>query len=143
MDVVATISNILKHKLLQGVSLTTLDIRALLLDASQATDPDRNYVSSLMGEKSGAGYSRLTMTGLAVVRDNSFDIAYFTANSAAWENISVGVVDRMVLYVNVGGVDADSWIMSYHSVRVLGSAPNTTGGRLEVPPSSFGYFRLA
>lgn len=131
-------SNILKHKLATGITLTTLNVQALLLDASQTTDPDRDFVSQLTGEK---GF-RITATGMAVVRDDSFDVVYFTADILGWNGLSVGVVDRAVLFANVAGDDAQSWIMTYHLLRVQGVAPDTQGGRLEFPPSSFGYFRL-
>jgi hypothetical protein len=139
------VSNIAKAKLASGdLDLGSADVRALLLDNTQATDVDRDFVDDLTGELTGTGYARKALANLDVTRDDANDRVVFTADPIEWEEIDAGAVDRLALYVHVTD-DTDSWILSYSSVRASsGGVITTNGGDLRVlPDATLGFVRVA
>ena len=138
-------SNIAKKKLADGdLDLDTADIRSLLIDSSQAVDPDRDFVSQLSGELSGTGYVRKTLTSTAVTRDDPNNQVKLTADNRTWTGADFGTPQYEVFYVHVTN-DADSFILGYALVRDSGNNAIVTNGAdlVTTQHSTNGLIRLA
>lgn len=140
----AAIANTIKERAASGLfDWMAGTIGALILNETQATNRDFDFVSSLSGEIAGAGYSRKTLTNRSRSRNDTLDIVICTADALQWIGINAGLADRMVLFVEAAS-DAERRIISYHNIRDVGGNPVTTnGGDLTMPPSQdYGYFTV-
>lgn len=66
-------------------------IKALLVTSGYAFDPDHSIVDDVVpasNEMTGTGYSRLTLSGLAVTQDDANDRATFTFDDLVWSSAS-------------------------------------------------------
>lgn len=125
----------------QNLDWPGLDIRALLLDSSQATNRANSFVTDLSGELTDSSYSRVTVTN----RTSTLDTAQtppkrvLTADDVTFPSLSGTSPDRMVLFVQVTD-DTDSWIIGYYQVRRDGSTITLAGDDIVVPPDDTNGF---
>jgi hypothetical protein len=92
------------------------DIRLLLVGTTTTahTETEKEFVGSFttLGEFSGTGYARKTLTGEAVNEDLPNSRAEFDADDVTWTALGGGTVKGAVLYRFVTS-DADSPVIAY------------------------------
>lgn len=81
---------------------TTLDLRAVLLDATSTAGADRDaeFVDDIgtLGEVTGTGYARQALTSLATALSEANDALALTAAALAYAAIDVGDIAAVLIY---------------------------------------------
>lgn len=90
-------------QLVGKVGFDNLDVRVALLMLNTTADTDNDTITNVddltLDEFDGAGYSRKTLSGDVVNRDDVNDRAEYDANDVTWEDLPAGT--RSVLGVLV------------------------------------------
>ena len=93
---------------------TTGTWRVMLLTSAYSPNIDQDFVSDIVGNEvstSGTGYSRQTLTGQAVVVDDTNDRVDHNANNTSWAALTCSF--RYAVIYKFGTVDGDSVLHSY------------------------------
>ncbi len=102
----------------QNVNWGSAVIRVMLVGTGYTFNADHNFVSQVTNEIAGTGYSRKTLTGCTITKDDTNDRVVFDAADVSYANLDpdVGTIAAAVVYVQVGGDDttpADDILIAY------------------------------
>lgn len=110
-----------RKEILKGnVPWETGTFKVLLVGPGYVPNKDHNYVSDVVASElsGGSGYiggfagsGRKTLTTLAVVQDDTNDLAEATASPTTWAAINAGTIGYAIVYKPVTS-DADSFLLA-------------------------------
>lgn len=102
------IYNAFKHKVaLQQLNWASDTIKVMLVGLAYSPNPDHGFVSEIAAnELAGSGYTRKTLTGKSITKDNSSDLVRLDADNVSFSNINAGTFAGAVIYQQVGGDDS-------------------------------------
>lgn len=130
-------------------NLTSVTVKALLVDPTYVFDPDHEFVSSVAGDEvSGTGYAagfsgagRVTLASKTVTRDDTNNYVIFDAADVSWAGLNLGAtqIGAIILWLPKTS-DADSLLICYDDTG--GFPVTTTGGTYQHAWPSDGIFRF-
>ncbi len=106
-----------------ALNLGTADLRVMLLQAGYAYDPDDSFVADTTpgtNELSVAGYGRIALSGVSVVRDDTLDRVVARATSVNFGSLTSGQTIASAVVFEFVTNDADSNLVAFYN---LGAVP--------------------
>ncbi len=122
----------------------TNDMRILLVDSTTTVDTEANVTSlsgyTTLGELSGTGYARKSLTGRTVVTDQANNRSELDADDVLFTNIDAGTTIGMLIFKFVDGTAANDQPIAFSQFSV----PIVTNlGNLTLPFDVEGLLQLA
>ncbi len=124
-----------------GIDYLTDPIKVLLVKDTFTFNPDHVHVSDLVAhEVSGTGYSRLTLSGKTITKNEGADRTELSATALAWSLLQVTAFIKAAILFKDTGNDATSVLLA--CLDGGGFPVNGNGIALTIQPNLGGFLQL-
>ena len=128
--------------LLTSYNAETATIKAMLVTSGYTANKDHDIVNDTTpgsNELNGTGYTRKTLSTVAVAKDDTNDRVTFDADDITWSAINAGTAAACVIYIEVTD-DTDSILLAH--IDDGGFPIVTSGADMTISWDSAGVFYI-